>query len=242
MPARSRAERASGPGDRDVARLNHAGQQMAAIGHHAIGGLMAVDTAVMRRIADRGTDVGADFERRHAGGERHGGAARRSSGSARHVPGIVGGAVDGIEALPVGQHQRHIGLAIHDSTRLREARDGDRIGRCDVVLEARIAPGGGRARPVEALLRRHRHAIEGADGLSLFQAAVRGLRLLLRPLDVGDDNRIQNAIVPCMLVEAFLQQGGGRHLAGAKQAGEFGRGTEMQGKAGHGKLLICAQA
>src|SRR5881296_3607509 len=66
---------AEGADDGDVGRSDLARQRLAAGRHDGVGRLVAVDTAVVRRVADRGADVAAGLESRQAGGERRGRAA-----------------------------------------------------------------------------------------------------------------------------------------------------------------------
>src|SRR5689334_2750599 len=65
----------------------------------------------MGRRAQRAADVGTEFQRHKPGRERRRAAARRAAGGARKIPRIVGRAIDLVKALPVGQMDRHIGLA-----------------------------------------------------------------------------------------------------------------------------------
>ena len=65
----------------------------------------------------------------------------------------------------------------------------------DVAGKARVAPARRRSRPVEALLDRHRHAVEDAFRLPGLEAPVGGSRRLAGTRDVVDDYRIEGAIV-----------------------------------------------
>ena len=69
----------------------------------------------------------SQLQRAEAGGERGGGAARGAARRPAEIPGVVGRAIDRIEALPIRQHQRHIGLAEEDGARLLEPLDGERV-------------------------------------------------------------------------------------------------------------------
>ena len=153
-------------------------QAVAALGHDAPGGLVAVDAAVGGRVADAAADVAAVFQRAQAGSDHGRAAARRAAGPARQVPGVVGGAVDRVVALEVGQVQRHVALAEdHRACRL-EPVDHQRVRRGGVVLARQVAPGGGLADQVEGFLHRHRQAVQRAPELALGQRAVGGARTL----------------------------------------------------------------
>src|SRR5690606_28721750 len=92
-------------------------QRVAVAWHDAMAGLVAEDTAVMGGIANRRADVAAELERREARRQRRRAATRGAAGHAARVPGVAGGAVDRIEGLPVGERDRHVGLAEHDRAR-----------------------------------------------------------------------------------------------------------------------------
>jgi hypothetical protein len=71
---------------------------------------------------------------------------------------VAGAAIDRVDALPVGQVDRHIGLADDDRARRLQPLHQQRILQGDLVLEARMAPGGREPGDIEALLDGHRHA------------------------------------------------------------------------------------
>ena len=91
-----------------------AGQLLALKRHDSHSRLVAEDAAIVRRVADRGADVAADLQARHAGRQGRRRAAGIAAGGTLQVPGVVGGAVDLVEALPVRQVQRDVGLAVDD--------------------------------------------------------------------------------------------------------------------------------
>ena len=98
---------------------------------------MAKDAAIVRRVADRGTDVAAGLDPGQACGQRRRRAAGRAAWCARKVPGVVGGAVDLVVALPVGEHERHVGLAKQDDTGVEHALHRQGILAGDIGLEIR---------------------------------------------------------------------------------------------------------
>ena len=74
------------------------------------------------------------------GRQRRGRAARRAARRARQVPGVVGGAVDGVEALPVGQRHRHVGLAEDHRAGVQQALHRHRGPGGDVAAHAARSP------------------------------------------------------------------------------------------------------
>ncbi len=165
---------------------------MAARRADAPGRLVPVDAAVVRGIADRGADVAAELEAREPRRERRRRAAGGPAGRAQQVPGIVGGAVDRVEALPVGEQHRDIGLAEDDGARALQALHRKRVLACHVVLEFRHAPGGGPARDVKGLLHRHRQTVQRP---ALALGAVGGARGLPVLVQVHDADSVQRAVV-----------------------------------------------
>ena len=181
----------------------------------------------MRGVADRRADIAADLERRHAGGNRHGRAAGGAAGGARLVPGVGGGAVDLVEALPFDKPLRDVGLAEDDGTGGAKPRDG--VGVCfgDVVLERRNAPGRGRPFEVEALFHRHRHPVEGSARLALRRLGVAGLRLLHGAVTVLPDDRVERGVHAVDAREAFLELFDGAGLAGGDGLGGLDSGQHQ---------------
>ena len=136
-------------------------------------GLMTVHTAEMCRNADRPTEIGAERQAAKAGGQRRGAASGGSTRCSRDVPRIVRSSVDRVVALPVTEHDRHVGLADDDGACRFETLDGNRRAGALHVLERRQAPGVRRALIGECLLDRDRHAVEGPPRLALSQRFVR---------------------------------------------------------------------
>ena len=58
-------------------------------GHGAVARLVSIYATVMCRHAEPSTNIAAEFQRRHAGGQRRCRPARRSSDSTVEVPGIA---------------------------------------------------------------------------------------------------------------------------------------------------------
>src|SRR5215470_1004364 len=145
----------------DVARNGRkARRRLPPIWYETPGWLVSIDATIMRWRAQRAADVRTDRERPEAGGECGGGPARRAPGGARKIPGIVGGSIDFVVALPVAQLQRYVRLAENESARGLEANDCDGVLRRRKVLELRNAPGRGQPGNVEGFLYSHRDAEE----------------------------------------------------------------------------------
>ena len=85
--------------------------------------LVSVDAAIMRWRAQRTAQVRAERQRPEAAGKRRRRAARGSSRREPKIPRIIGCPVDVVVALPIAQHQRHIGLAEDDGARVLHAGD-----------------------------------------------------------------------------------------------------------------------
>ena len=157
-----------------VGRRHDAGRRMAARRDQPPGRFVAIDAAVMRRVAQRAGDVAAGAEGRQPRGKRRRFAARRATGRARQVPRVVGGAVNVIVALRVGEHVRHVGLAEHDGAGMQQAIDQERVAGGDVVLPQRIAEGGRQAGDIERFLDRHRNAVQRSPALAAGEGGIGG--------------------------------------------------------------------
>lgn len=72
--------------------------------------------------------------------------------------GIVGAAIYRVEALPIGQVDRDVGLADDDRAGRLQPPHQKRIARGGPAFELGVPPGGGQACNVEAFLDRHGHA------------------------------------------------------------------------------------
>src|SRR6516165_8480042 len=97
-----------------------------------------------------------------ARGERGRRSARGATWRAAEVPGIVGAAVDVVEAVPVAEHIGHVGLAEYDRAGGANARDHERVLPGYEILERRHAPGGRQAVDVERFLDHDGNALERA--------------------------------------------------------------------------------
>src|SRR5262249_31710546 len=106
------------------------------------------------RHAQRSREIRSDREHAVACRECGARSAGRAAGRAREVVGVVGGAVDLVEALPIAKCERHVGLAENDTAGVLDARDRERVVFWLKVLLRGNTPGRGCARIVEGFLDR----------------------------------------------------------------------------------------
>ena len=189
---------------------------------------MPEDPAVVGRVADRGADVAAGLQRRQPGGQRRGRPARRAAGRARQVPGVVGGAVDGVEALPVGQQEGHVGLAVDDGARAQQTLDRQGICRRDVVAEFGHAPGGRHAGHVVGFLDRHGQAVQRPPDLAARERRVGLPGPPPRGFEVGRDDGVEGGVVALAAPQVEFQQLDAAHLAPPDRRGQPPRRPERQ--------------
>ena len=194
----------------------------------AVRRLQAKHAAVVRGIADRRADVAARFHTGQPGRQRRRRATRRSARRHRRVPGIVRRTIDGIVALPVGEQDRHVGLAEEIDAGLLQALDGKRARLCDVVLVLGKAPGRRRTRYLVALLDRHRHAVQRTPDLTAGQRRIGIPRALASALGIHPDHGIELGIVLLDAREKVLQHLDGRRLLRADELGKFDGRLEVQ--------------
>ena len=216
------------PAHGDVAADQRAGHRVTRVGHQAVGRLVAEHAAVVRRVSDGRADVGAQFQRGHAGRQRHRRTPRRSAGYAVQVPRVVGAAVDVVEALPVAQHERHIGLAPDHRARIEVARHRDSVGVGHVVGPRRVAPRRRGANPVECFLDGHRHAVQRPPALPGRQRRVGGSSPLARLVDPGHNHRVHRGVEALVAVDRALQRFRCRHATLTDQRGQLDGRQEVR--------------
>lgn len=158
------------------------------LGDEAPGRLVSPDAAEMRGHPHRSADVGAVVAGHHAARYGRRAPARRAAGGTVRVVGVGGAAIDRVEALPVGEVDRDVGLADDHRAGRLQPLDEKRVGRGDLVLEARVPPGGGEPGDIEALLDRHRHAEQRL--VRARTGGVERLGLLVGALEIGDCERV----------------------------------------------------
>ena len=153
-------------------------------GHHAaradaaVGGLEADHAAVRAGNADRAAIVTADRAEAEPGGDRGGGAGRRSAGDAVEIPGIVGGAEAAGGAGAGECHLIQVQLAEEDDARGLQAPGDLCVFGGDSILEDLRGRRGEDARGVDVVLEGDGNAVQAAGdapGLAL-TIALAGLR------------------------------------------------------------------
>jgi hypothetical protein len=162
---------------------------MAAGRNVAVRGLVAVNAAKVRRHAQRAADIGTERQRSEAGSECRRRAAGGAAGRTAHVPRIVRGAVDVVVALPVGEHQRHVGLAKDDGAGALEAGDREGVLLRHKALGRHDAPGRRQAGDIEGFLDRDRQAEQRA-ALAAAERGVSRLRRLTGAVEIVHHDRI----------------------------------------------------
>jgi hypothetical protein len=108
----------------------------------------------------------------------------------------VGDAVDRVEALPVGEPDRHVGLAEDDCACALQALDRERGFFRDVVDVLREAESGRQSRHVEGFLHRHRDAVQRPEILAALKLGVALARLLARRLEAPHHDGVDARIEP----------------------------------------------
>ena len=135
-----------------------------------------------------------------------------------------------VVALPVGQHQRHVGLAEQHHAGVEQPIHGQGVAGGDAVAQRADAPGGGQAGDVEALLDGHRHAEQGRAAVVAMSPG-RG-RAFAGAVEVahddGVDARIEAFDAGYVVVEQF---------AGSRSRG---RGVRRRGVWRRGRSGPCA--
>ena len=184
-------------GDRKIALMKIAGRrsEMAALRHDAIARLVAEDAAEMGRRADRAADIGAELGRGEAGRQRGRRAARRTAGTAIERVGVVGGAVDLVEALQIARKIGHVGLAENDGAGALQPFDGGGASCRHMILPDRIAAGGGETRDLVSVLDGEGQAVQRPLEFATRQRRVGRFRGLARAIEIPRDDRIDLRIV-----------------------------------------------
>ena len=160
----------------------------------------------MGRIAERAADIPAEFQPREPCRQGGGGTAGRAARYAGQIPGVIGGPVDGIEALPVGQHQGDVGLAEDNSASGLQPLHGHRVTLRIVVLIRRIPPRRRRADPVKILFNRHGHAMQWSPDFPACECGIRRIGALAGLLVLSENNGIKPGIVVLHALQIELQQ------------------------------------
>ena len=229
--ARSSAERASGPMTEIGPSLTSSSlERLAPLGHDAVRRLVPVDAVVGGRVADAAADVAAVLEARQTGGQRRPPTRPTTRPAPRvEVPRVVRRAVDVVVGLEVGERHRHVRLAEdHGAGGAQAGHDHGVLGG-DVAGELGEAPRRRLAGDVEALLDRHRHAVQRADRRCPLASARSAARASFeRPLAVVDDDGVDRRVQPVDALEVAAQQLDRRHRARAHGPGELAGRSERE--------------
>ena len=145
---------------------------------------------IVAQVSTTTGDIAAHFDAGEPGGERRHRAARGAPRRQSQVPRVVGGSVNGVEALRVREPDRHVGLAEHDGAGAEPAIDRERVASRDVVFQFRDAPGGGQTFDIERFFDRHGHAMQRSPNVAVGERPVGGFGALACFRNVGDDDRV----------------------------------------------------
>ena len=137
----------------------------------------------MCRDSQRAEQIRAQLERHESGSQRRGSSAGGAARRAREIPRIARSPINGIDALPIAEISRDIGLADDDCPARFEAGYGDGIMQRPRRVDARYTPGRRQPRDIERLLDGHRHAEQRAP-ISPGQCGIGGNGGRACPLEV----------------------------------------------------------
>src|SRR5262245_46652354 len=187
----------------------------------------------MRRNANRPRKVAAERQMSESYRECRRAAAAGSTGRSRTIPWIVRRSVDIVEALPVAQHERHIGVAKNDGARIPEPPHSGRIARRAMVFQKRCPAGGRHTRNLKAVLDRHGHAQKLASRIPLRQRIIGRACLCHRGLgqDIGDG--VQRRVEACDALESEGCELLRRNLTTADGARRLDRRDKLEGGTNH---------
>ncbi len=109
----------------------------------------------------------------------------------------------GVEALPVREHRRHVGLAEHVGAGAEQPFHHHGVRGRDGVALLRQPPGGRQAGDAEALLHRHRHAVQrpGRGG-----SAVELLGARAGAVEVAHHHGVDRRVVPPDPFDVVVEQ------------------------------------
>ena len=196
--------------------------------HDAVGRLVGEHAAIVRRRTQRAADVRAELERHVAGRQRGGRAARRAARRPLDIVGIVGGAIDRIRRLPVGERHRHVGLADDHGAGGLQPLDRDGILGRPPVLEGGNAPGRRQPRDVERLLHGHRQT-EQRPALAARQRLVGSDRGLACPVEVTHHHGVDGFVERLDARDGLVEQLDRRDATGSEVGHERAGGAILHG-------------
>jgi hypothetical protein len=223
-----------GPDNRDVRRRDISVESLAARRCDAPARLVAPDTAVMRRIADRAADIAADLEPGQPSGECSRGTTRGSTRRPRPVPGVVRRPINRVVALRVGEQHRYVGLAENDGSGGKKPVHRQRIRDRDIASQLRQPPGGRHPNDIERFLDGHRQAVQSAPALAAGERSIRRVGAPPCSSEISDDDRVERRIVPFDARQKMFEEFAAADLARADRLAECRR--RSKGELGHDRL------
>jgi hypothetical protein len=221
----------------DARQIGRAGDQPDR-GDSVRGRLEPEHAAEVGRHADGAAEVGADVERREAGGQRGGGASARSTRRARAVVRVERTAEQVAVRLDV---HRHVGLAEQDAARAAQPF-GDRTVAAGHVMSERLEAGGGaHAGRRMHVLERERHAVQIPPRQAALERDIGGARPLQRALGVEGDDGVER-LEPVDASEVGLDDLARRGATLADHPGQLGRreGSQILGR--HAPAILSRSA
>jgi hypothetical protein len=134
----------------------------------------------MRRHANAAAGVGAEPERRTAGGDDRGFSAAAAARGAGEVVRVIGASIDQIIGLDRSGQFRHVGLAEDDAARGAKPRNRGRIGFGNEIRAALGATGADDAIRLQRILDGNGHAMQRTSDLAARQRRIGFVRLFPR--------------------------------------------------------------
>ena len=210
------------------------------VGDAAPRDLQRQDAARGGGDADRSTEVGADSERAHAGGQRHRFPTARAAGRRVGVPRVDRRAREAAVGVPAQRDVGHVRATDDDRARLAESLHRRTVLGRDRVLECLQSERRRAARDVDVLLDRDGHAVERATRLPRRDRAVGCIGLRTRRLREHFDDRVHAAVHRVDAVEMGVDDFSARRLARADEARQLPCGHLPE--LGHTRHSPCPHA
>ena len=211
--------------------------EVAALGDHAVARLEPERATAVRRDPHGTTDVGAELERREPGRDGCRRAAGRTAGDARHVPRVVRGAEDLVEALRVTGPARQVRLAEHDGARLAQAGHRRRVGCRHVVRQLDGAARGADAGRLDGVLDRDREAVQWRQRSATTRPRVGGVGLGACPVHGERDDGVDRGVEAVDAIEVQLEQVATGDLRVADRLRLLGGGLRGPGVVQHAAIV-----
>ena len=196
--------------------------------HHARRRAQAGQACALGGPADRAAVVGADPQRRQAGGHRGAVAAARAAGGEALIEGVERGPEELVRGVHVEPQLRAVGLAHQHRPGTRQALHRRRAAARHEVAQEAAAGRAPQAGGGQQVLHHERHAVQRADVLSRRQRRVRPGRGGARALLVERDDRVQPRVQLGDPLEVPLEDLQRRQLACLDRESDLARGELEQ--------------